>query len=272
MRAVPEYDAFGREIGENTLAGLGGEPQPRSEPVAPEESTPRVEPPEQPEPSRVTLSVPKGAPITVIPGRRRRTSGLGCFVGIAILAAIAAGPVIGLVSFVGSASDVIDDVTDAFDPDTLVLPQDILEPPVGITGESMIDPGNLGAALNRVRGEDYRRVTAIDLRPDRVTFTVVRNGRQRDLVIGSDRDLVPGDPSAANGAAATIGLAAIDPAAPARLVRGAAKRYRVRPRGINYVLAAPERGGAHHWRAYFKNGVYVEGDAAGRVIRRFDGG
>jgi hypothetical protein len=81
-----------------------------------------------------------------------------------------------------------------------------------------------------------------------------------------------GTPSPANTAAATFGLAAVDPAAPALLVRGAARRYRVKPKGINYVLAGPETGGGHHWRAYFKNGVYVEGDAAGRVIRRFDGG
>jgi hypothetical protein len=269
---VPEYDAFGREIGENTLAGLGGESQPRREPVAREEPAPRVEqPPEQPDPSRVTLSVPKGAPITVIPGRRRRTGGLGCFVAL-IFALIVGAPVVALIGFVGSATDVIDDVTDAFDPDTLVLPQDVLEPPVGITGDSMIAPANLAAALDQVRSENYRRVTAIDLRPEKVTFTVVRNGRQRDLVIGYDGNLTPGDPSAANSASGTFGLGAIDRAAPARLVRGAAKRYRVRPQGINYVLAGPERGGGHHWRAYFRNGVYVEGDAAGRVIRRFDGG
>jgi hypothetical protein len=268
---VPEYDAFGREIGEDTLAGLGGQPQPRREPVAREEPAPRVEPPpERPDASRVTLSVPKDAPITVIPGRRRRTGGLGCFVGVVILAAVVAGPVIGLVSFVGSATDVIED---AFDPETLQLPGQLLEPPpVGITGESMIAPANLSAALGQVRDEGYRRVSAIDLRPDRVTFTVVRNGRQRDLVVRGDGDLATGGPSPANGASGTIGLGAIDPAAPARLVRGAAKRYRVRPRGINYVLAGPERGGAHRWRAYFKNGVYVEGTAAGRVIRRFDGG
>jgi hypothetical protein len=268
---VPEYDAFGREIGENTLAGLGGEPQPRREPVAREEPAARVEaPPEQPDASRVTLSVPKGAPITVIPGRRRRSGGLGCFVGIVILAAVVVGPVIGLVSFVGSATDAIED---AFDPETLPLPGELLEPPpVGITGESMIAPANLSDALGQVRDEGYRRVAAIDLRPDRVTFTVVRNGRQRDLVVGSGGALETGGPSPATGAAGTIGLGAIDPAAPARLVRGAAKRYRVRPRRINYVLTRPERGGGHHWRAYFKNGVYVEGDAAGRVIRRFDGG
>jgi hypothetical protein len=270
---VPEYDAFGREIGENTLAGLGGESAaPRREPVAHEAPAPRVEPPpEETEPERMTFSVPKGAPITVIPGRRR-TSGLGCLVGVAILGAIVVGPVIGLVGFVGSATDVIEDVTDSLDPDALPLPEELLPPAVGVTGDSMIARDNLAGALDEVRDEEHTRASAIDVRPDRVTFTVVRNGRQRDLEIRRRGNLERSAPSAENRAAGTIGLAAVDPAAPARLVRAAARRYRVRPRAIDYVLAGPEPGGGHHWRAYFKSGVYVEGDAAGRVIRRFDGG
>ena len=46
------------------------------------------------------------------------------------------------------------------------------------------------------------------------------------------------------------------------------------PEGIDYVIAGPEILGSasHEWRAYFKNGIYVEGDAKGRVVRRFDGG
>jgi hypothetical protein len=277
---VPKYDAFGREIGENTLAGLGGDssaaqPAPRAEPeVAPQREAvtrePAAEP--RPEPERVTFSVPEGAPITVVPGRRRRSSGLGCLIGVVILGAIIAGPVIGIVSFVGSATDVLDDITDAVDPETLELPEGILPPPVGVTGDSMIARDKFAAALDEVRGAGYARATGIDLRPDRVTFTVVRNGRQRDLRIGYESEMERGTPSPANTAAATFGLAAVDPAAPALLVRGAARRYRVKPKGINYVLAGPETGGGHHWRAYFKNGVYVEGDAAGRVIRRFDGG
>ena len=135
MPPVPEYDAFGREIGENTLSGLGGDPaapqQPRVEPTPgdarPEPATPNAEP--GPETPRITFSVPEGAPVTVLPGaRRRRGRGLGCVVGLVILAAIVAGPVIAVVGLVGSASEVIDDVTDAIDPETLDLPATPLTP------------------------------------------------------------------------------------------------------------------------------------------------
>jgi hypothetical protein len=282
--AVPEYDAFGREIGENTLAGLGGDSNaaraPRAEPAPPAEEEGWSEPPAahaepatrtQPERPPMTLSVPEGAPVTVMPGvPKRRGRGLGCLVGLVIAAAIAAGPVIGIVALVGTASDAIDDVTDAIDPDALELP-DAVAPPTGITGDSMIAPDNLARGLDEVRGEGFTRATGIDARPDRLTVTVVKGGRERNIVISAEGGVERGEASPANTAFGTFTLKALDPAAPARLVRGAAKRYRVKSKGIDYVLAGPEPDG-HHWRAYFKSGIYVEGDAKGRVIRRFDGG
>jgi hypothetical protein len=280
--AVPEYDAFGREIGENTLAGLGGDPNaaraPRAEP-APAPADGWTEPATRPEPAtrteperpQVTFSVPEGAPVTVMPGvGRRRGKGLGCLVALLIAGAVVAGPVIGLVAFVDSATDAIDDVTDTIDPDVLELPDGVV-PPTGIAGDSMIAADNLARGLREVRGEGFTRATGIDARPDRLTVTVVKGGRMRDIVVSSEGGVERGEPSRANVAFGTFSLAAVDPAAPARLVRGAAKRYRVKAKGINYVLAGPEPGG-HQWRAYFKSGIYVEGDASGRVIRRFDGG
>jgi hypothetical protein len=276
---VPEYDAFGREIGENTLAGLGGDstvrPAARAEPEVapppPEPQAARAPAPEAPEAPQATFSVPEGAPVTAMPGaRKRRAGGLGCLVALVIAAAVIAGPVIAIVSFVDDATDAITDVTDAIDPDT--LPEALLPPPVGITGDSMIAEDNFAPALKQVRDAGFTRATGIDLRPDRLTVTAVKGGRQRDVQVSDAGGLERGEPATANTAFGTFALSAVDPAAPARLVRGAAKRYRVKPKGINYVLAGPESGGGHHWRAYFKNGVYVEGDAAGRVIRRFDGG
>jgi hypothetical protein len=287
--AVPDYDAFGREIGENTLAGLGGDSNaaraPRPEPTpAPEEEeawteqlaaraepTERAEPAPRPQPERpqMTLSVPEGAPVTVVPGvPKRRGRGLGCVVGLVLAAAIVAGPVIGIVALVSTAGDAIDDVTNAIDPDVLELP-DAVTPATGITGDSMLAPDNLARGLAEVRSEGFARATRVDARPDRLTVTVVKGGRSRDVVVSAEGGVERGPASPANTAFGTFALQALDPAAPARLVRGAAKRYRVRPKGINYVLAGPEPDG-HHWRAYFKNGVYVEGDAKGRVIRRFD--
>jgi hypothetical protein len=132
----------------------------------------------------------------------------------------------------------------------------------------MLAPDNLADGLQAVRAAGFRRATGVDARPARLTVTVVKGGRERDVVVSAAGDVTRG-PARAGSDSSTFELAALDAAAPARLVRGAAKRYRVRPRGIGYVLAGPGPGG-HHWRAYFQNGTYVEGDAAGRVIRRFD--
>jgi hypothetical protein len=284
---VPEYDAFGREIGENTLAGLGDDsgatkPAPQAESAAPaptpaasdgwtEAAPPRPEP--EAAPAQVTFSLPEGAPVTVMPGgRRRRAGGLGCLVGLVILAAVVAGPVIAIVSIVGSASDVIDDVTDAIDPDTLDLPG-VADPPTGITGRSLIAEDNLAAALRRIEQAGFAKAERVTVWPDRLGADTVKGGKGRSIQIRHDGEVTRGDPSRKNAPFGTIRLASLDPAAPARLVRGSAERYRVKPKGIGYVIASagPEPGNLQ-WRAYFKNGIYVEGDAKGRVIRRFDGG
>jgi hypothetical protein len=281
---VPEYDAFGREIGENTLAGLGGDSNarraeraddgwsesqlaearaepvtaeaPAAEPVMPE--PPRSEPPEP--------RVPDAPPVVVVQPRRRM-GGLGCLVGVVILFAITSGPVIGLVGFFDSAKDTIEDVTGALDD--VPLPDELLAP-TGIGGNSLIARSNFAGSLEQVRDAGYGRASEIDLRPDRLTVSTVKNGELRDVKIGWDGGFESGEPAASS--LPTFALKAVDPAAPARLVRASARRFDVRPKRINYLLAGPEPGGGHHWRAYFKNGTYVEGDAAGRIIRRFDGG
>jgi hypothetical protein len=242
--AVPEYDAFGREIGENTLSGLGGD-------------------------------APPAQPVTVMPGvRRRRAGGLGCLVSLLIAGAVVAGPIIAVVSIVGSASDVIDDVTDAIDADALDLPEvappDATPPTTGITGRSLIAKDNLAAGLREVEQAGFTRVSRIDLRPERLTVEVVKGGKQRALVISAEGGVVRGPATPANSATGSIALSALDPAAPGRLVRGAAKRYPVKEKGINYVIASRGFDGGHRWVAYFKNGVYVEGDDRGRVIRRIN--
>jgi hypothetical protein len=266
MRRVPEYDAFGREIGENTLSGLGGDAlPPRAVPAA---TRPEPEPAPTPAPAQVTLSMPEAAPVTVMPGgRRRRAGGLGCLIGLVVLGAVVAGPVIAIVSLVGSASDVIDGVSEAIDPENLDVP--VVTPPAGSTGKSMIAKGNLAGALARLEQDGYAKVVDITVRPDRFDAETVKGGKARDVEIRADGGVTRGDASLANRARGTVAIAALDPAAPTRLVRASAKRYGVRAKGIDYVIASsPGFEPGHHWVAYFKNGVYVEGDERGRVLRR----
>jgi hypothetical protein len=216
--------------------------------------------------------VPDGAPVTVMPTvRRRRMGGLGCLIGLVILAAVVAGPVIAVFSIVGSASDVIDDVTDAIDEGTPIVPDVPDVPtPTGISGKSMIAKGNLAGALRQLERDGFAKVIDITVWPDRFDAETVKGGKSRDVVIHAEGGVTRSDPSPANTARGTVPIAAIDPAAPTRLVRASAKRYAVREQGINYVIASRGFSGGHHWVAYFKNGVYVEGDPRGRVIRRID--
>jgi hypothetical protein len=287
---VPEYDAFGREIGENTLSGLGGDipaapPRPEPEPLpvsAParadgssETTVPHPRPERPPEPPQVTFSMPEGAPVTVIPGvRRRRGSGLGCLVGLVILGAVAAGPIVAVLGIIGSAGDVIDAVTEGIDTGTLDLPDapvpDPPVPPTGLVGRSMIAKGNVADGLRRLQQAGFTKVVRVAIWPDRLDAEAVKAGKARHVVIHAEGGFSRGDPGPANAALGTVPIAALDPAAPTRLVRNSVKRYRVREKGIDHVIAGRGFDGGERWIAYFKNGIYVEGDARGRVIRRID--
>jgi hypothetical protein len=211
--------------------------------------------------------------------RVRRRSGLGCLVGLVILVAVAAGPVIAVVGLVGSASDTIDEVTGVLDDiptiDPPDLPQtpDVASPPIGIEGRSMIAPRHLAGTLRRLKRDGVRTVTQLTVRPDRLDAGTVKGRRQRDVLFTFEGKVQRGDPRPANPALGTLALAELDPKAPARLVRNSAKRYRVRERGINYLIAMNDvftGDGGHRWVAYFKNGIYVEGDERGRVVRRLN--
>lgn len=274
--AVPEYDAFGREIGEDTLSGLGGGEatvRPAPEARVHEESAPTAAPAE----SWTEAPAPKTSGTPARPVRARRRGGLGCLVGLVILAAVAAGPIIAVVSLVDSASDTIDDVTGALDDIPTIDPADVPEtrdapsPPVGIEGRSMIAPRTFARSLARLKANGVKTVAQLTVRPDRLEAGTVRRRRQRDVVFRFDGSVQRSDPRPANPALGTLALAELDPKTPARLVRNSAKRYRVRERGINYLVVMNDvftGDGGHRWIAYFKNGIYVEGDERGRVIRR----
>lgn len=276
--AVPEYDAFGREIGENTLSGLGGgeatiRPEPAPEARAREDSVPTAAPAdgwtEAPAPDAPVVTPAR-------PVRVRRMGGLGCLISLVILAAVVAGPVIAIVSLVGSASDTIDEVTGALDDIPTIDPPDVPDapeapppPPVGIAGRSMIAPANFAPVLKTLRGDGVPAIVQLRLSPDRADLETFRRGRTRNIAYRYDGTVDRGTRGRAFEALGSVPVRALDPRAPVRLVRRAAARFGMRERGINYLIASAQpTGGGHRWIAYFKNGVYVEGDERGRVVRR----
>ena len=277
---MPEYDAFGREIGENTLSGLGGGSDATVQPAPEERDRPEPSPIAAPtaEPPGVWADATATAPPKPRrPKRQRSGRPLGCLIGLVIIAAVAAGPVIGVVSLVDSASDTIKDVTSSLDdlptvdPDSADEPdaQEPAPPPTGITGRSMIARANFAPVLRRLRKDGVSAVVSIRLSADRASVETVRGRRTRRVEYRYDGSVDRGTQGPAFDALGRVPVRALDTGAHVRLVRAAAKRFGMRDRGIDYLIVRAEpSGGDHHWIAYFKNGTYVEGDARGRVLRR----
>ena len=296
---MPKYDAFGREVGEDTLAGLGGDNNAAASasatpadgwtdaqvkaaasfgataaPDAPAAPPPR---PAAPKPMPMPGSgagLPGSGPRVI---RVRRRGGLGCLVGLVILLAIAAAPIIAIVSVVDDAGDAFDEITGVIDsapeidsvtraPDALEVPA---KPPTGLGGASMVSQANFGKGLKRLEREVPGKIMFIRLSPDRLDAQLVKGSRQRSAQVNFEGELVRGPATANGGNLGGIVTSDIDRSAPARLVRGSAAQYNVREKGINYLVLSPDPiSGGQRWIAYFKNGVYVEGDRNGKVVRR----
>lgn len=255
--AVPKHDAFGREIGDDTLAGLGGGDR-ASEPRSAEAPVAHVAAPERDQ---------AVAPEPAVRPRRRR--GLGCLVGLVVLVALAAVPIVALVGVIDSATDTFDEITDAIEPPAdvePVVPEPPAQPPRGISGASMIARANFGPALRRMDG--LGRAAFIRLSPDRVDAQLVKGARRRDAEVGFEGELSRGPATRGGSGSSTVALSAIDRSAPARLVRASAARFGLRERSIDYLVLSPYPGESHRWTAYFRNGVYVQGDRSGKVLRR----
>ena len=288
---MPKYDAFGREIGEDTLSGLGGEATESS--AAPADSwteaqvaeaasfgaTAAPDAPAAPPPPK-RQPAPAAMPSFEVPAARapvirvRRRSGFGCLVGLIVLIAIVAVPIIAVVGLVGSAGDTFDEITDVLDstPERVIPelaePLAPVQPPSGLAGESMVSRANFGDALARLEKTGAGRITYIRLSPDRVDAQLVKGSRQRSAQVDFAGKLTRGPATSGASALGTVAISQIDRSAPARLVRGSAARFGVREKGINYLVLSPDSAAGHRWVAYFKNGVYVEGDRRGKVVRR----
>jgi hypothetical protein len=292
---MPKYDAFGREIGEDTLAGLGGDPgtQPRPAPAEPAggwseaaaepaaepvfsaspTEVPITPPPQQPQ-QPASFSIPGQIPVTGRPRKVRGAwGGLGCLFSLLVVGIVIAVPVFVVISLVGDTANTIDDVRDAFDDVTeeVPTPADEAEPaPTGITGRSMMRPANLAAAIDVLRQQkgDLGNLT---IWPDRVNAELItRRDNERNVVVTYTGELRKGDPVDVGIPQDTIDWDLIDPAVPARFVRRAAERFDLNPARIDYVIGETDvfDNEPLRWLAYFKGGAIVQGDENGKPERR----
>jgi hypothetical protein len=280
---VPKYDAFGREIGEDTLSGLGSGAsegaQPEAEAVplesgsplrtpepAPAAPQPQPQPrPEQPQPQRPFVSIPLRPP-----RQRRRRRGLAFIVLFVLFIFIAPLLVGGLVIFsaVDGASQAVRDGIASIE--TPARPEAPAVPPKGVGGRSLVRRDNLAPALAKLSSTELR-LTHLRVAPERIDAQLLtRAGRLRSVQVkpGGDLDRLGPDSGAGFDNTPTIPFARLDPRAPQRLARRGAAKLDVPVSTLQYVV--PIRfSGQLRWGAYFKRGRYVLGDAAGRYQRSY---
>jgi hypothetical protein len=258
--AVPKYDAFGREIGNDPLKSLRENTNP-----APAETTrvevssrePEVTTPETDAWSGAHEPEPAAAePVFVPPQftRPRRRRG----VGLAGLLVLAAG--IGAIFLVAdSAVEKGQDLIENAIPELPDAEPDAAPPPVGLEADSLIREDNFADAMQTLADSGLGRPMSLRIAPERIDAQLLDGSTLHIVQLTPDGELRELATSQGNGQ--PIAYKAIDPSAPERLVRRGSTP-KSPPRNINYLVMSP--GPALFLGAYFKSGRIVIGDGHGR--------
>jgi hypothetical protein len=264
-RLVSEYDAFGRKKGEDPFAGLGGGTveQPSSSP-APSPSDSLVPPPYAPQ-SAAPIAVPARPP-------RRRGNPWPAVLVAVIFVAVAG--FIGLIALSMPTSGELESgpISAPAEPSQTGQTPPAAEPDDapearGLRRGSLIRRGELTQALKRLRAAELGGIVHLRVAPERINAQIkTRDGRLRNVTVTSD-GLDKGSASGPGfGHVGTFATKEIDPAAPERLLRSAAKRLRRSTDQVDYLVVLDIGGPL--WGVFFKDGAHFQGDAAGRITRR----
>jgi len=288
---MPKYDAFGREIGEDTLEGLGGPPEAPAEPraddaasrqdaAAPEPAAaPRAAEAPQDAAARDALAAQlhgalgqvataRSAPSAPqAPVARRSTGARGCLLGVLVAGFLVS---VALVVLGGVISDSIDSPGTGSNPEGPAAERPAAPPPRGLGPRSLVRRANFAAALARLRGTELR-LTNLRVAPERIDAQLLtRGGRLRSLQVrpGGAVERFGGDSGPGFDSTSTIPFGRLDPAAPQRLARAGARRLHLPVARLQYLVPSASDG-AVTWAAYFTRGRYVLGNGAGRFQRAY---
>jgi hypothetical protein len=150
----------------------------------------------------------------------------------------------------------------------LVPPAPEAAAPVGLQAGSLIRPNELRRALAQLRGRKIGRIETMRLASERIDAALISSGgRMRSVQLRHDGAFQEFASTPGLGHFETIPWARLDPAAPARLVRQAARRLNRPVDRIDYLVPSLIQGRVI-WGAYFKGGQIFQGDARGRLFRR----
>lgn len=241
---MAERDAFGREIGEDPLAGLGWSTSRQPDP--PVAHTPVAEAPPQPQ----QFTPP---PMSPTPRRRRRAGGFVSLIFLASLAVVGAGAFFTL----NEAEDAIDGIKGAIRE---AVPTAVAPPQEGTAEGSLLRTRDLRAALAKLPAGD---VLLLRVAPERIDAQIADGNEMKIVQVRADGGVTtvtapvgsPGRP------------VKVDPAAPARIVRTATRRANRDPSDVSYLVLT-RFGPRAEWQLFFTDGLHFSASASGKKVRR----
>jgi hypothetical protein len=245
-----ERDAFGREIGEDSLSELGWSTARQPDPPvahtpAPEAITPAPQPQQ--------FSAP---PMPRYQGRRRRG---GSIVALIFLMSIAVAGAGAFFTF-SQAGDAIDGLEGAIRE---AIPTVVAPTPAGggeEAGGSLLRTRDFKAALAKLPSGD---IMLLRVAPDRIDAQIADGGQMKIVQVRADGGVTTVTAPVGNPGRPVK----VDPAAPARIVRTAARRAGRDPSDVSYLVLT-RFGPRAEWQLFFGDGLHFSASASGKKVRR----
>ncbi|MDA0163406.1 hypothetical protein OM076_24245 [Solirubrobacter ginsenosidimutans] len=266
-----ERDAFGREKGEDPLAGLGwsssaGTPTPT--PVTP-----------TPQPASVSTPGPTmtaGEPLTGgdagtggapawTPGpqasytRRRRRRARGIIVPLVIIGFVAVA-IGGATTAFNAGNDALNNFSNSIEQATKNDPTSTSNSPSS-PGTSLTQSAALKAALAKLPAGDLQ---LLRLAPDRINANVIVKGKLHVVQVDAGGEVNDVSTPATGGGTGTIKVNSV---APSRIIKTATKRTGRRPSSVSYLVLIHILG-KDEWQLYFDDGTHFSASANGKKVHR----
>jgi len=278
---VPDYDAFGREIGEDTLAGWRSGSSGRPASPAPE---PAAAPRPAPQPKAVTAGDTLGTaaataapvaarasapPASARPARVRfqrppRRKPRIRFRWIALLIAGWVG-----LNVFSNVADKVDEATRSIKIPSVAVPSPEADAPTGLGPRSLLRPAAFERALAQLRSREIGRIQNLRVAPERIDASLLTpRGTLVSVQLRPGGELQRFSESGSGfGATGTIPYGTLDPRVPQRLVRAAAERLGRPVSRIDYLVPTLSSGELS-WGAHFKGGAIFLANERGKITRR----
>jgi hypothetical protein len=189
---------------------------------------------------------------------RRRRSSLGFWIAFMVISFVALG-VIGSFAAFKAGSDAIDGISSSIDTATngSVSTRTSRTPSDGTT---LMNAKALQSALDKLPAGD---IQLLRVAPDRINANVNVDGKLHVVMVTAGGDVSDvSTPAGGQGDAVKV-----NPAAPARIVRTAAKRAGRRPADVDYLVLMHLLG-KDEWQLFFTDGTHYAGSAGGTKVRK----